>query len=133
MDFSELNWLAILVSGLCYYAIGGLWYSPLLFGNAWIRLRKINQWEMTGSMAPMIGAVFVNLGSAFILALLLQATGVQGIADGLQTAILAGITISLAIGLNHLFENAKFKLFLLTIGYHLLAYVAMGIILSAWT
>lgn len=35
MDFSNINFLAVLVSALASFAIGSLWYSPLLFGKAW--------------------------------------------------------------------------------------------------
>ena len=32
---SDLNWLAVLVAALAYFAIGAVWYAPFLFGNAW--------------------------------------------------------------------------------------------------
>jgi hypothetical protein len=40
--FSEINWLAVLVSGLAYFALGALWYSPVLFSKKWIELGKID-------------------------------------------------------------------------------------------
>ncbi|HEU4965785.1 MAG TPA: DUF1761 domain-containing protein [Bacilli bacterium] len=132
MEVTELNVWAVLVAGLAYYAIGGLWYSPVLFGNVWVKLRGINKFEMKSSAGPMIGALFVNLASAFVLALLLQLTEAVTLADGLTTALVAGVSVALAIGLNHLFEGAKFQMFVLTVGYHLIAYAVMGLILGAW-
>ena len=32
----DLNWLAVLVAALAYFAIGALWYAPPLFGKAWM-------------------------------------------------------------------------------------------------
>ena len=30
----EINWLAVVLSGLSAFVLGGLWYGPL-FGKAW--------------------------------------------------------------------------------------------------
>ncbi len=32
---SELNWLAVLVGAVIYFALGALWYSPMLFARPW--------------------------------------------------------------------------------------------------
>ena len=37
LDFSQLNWLAVIVAALVYFALGALWYSPMLFSRAWQR------------------------------------------------------------------------------------------------
>lgn len=31
----HMNWLALVVSFLLAFALGWLWYSPMLFGNTW--------------------------------------------------------------------------------------------------
>ncbi len=31
----DLNWLAVLVAGVAFFALGGLWYSNLMFGKQW--------------------------------------------------------------------------------------------------
>ncbi len=37
MDTLELNIFAIVAAALANFVIGGLWYSPALFGGAWMR------------------------------------------------------------------------------------------------
>ena len=37
LDLAQVNWVAVVVSGLIYFAIGAVWYSPLLFSGAWQR------------------------------------------------------------------------------------------------
>jgi len=32
-----INYLAVLVSAVIFFIIGGLWYSPLMFANPWIK------------------------------------------------------------------------------------------------
>ena len=34
---STINWLAILVAAISAFVVGGIWYSPLMFGNAWMK------------------------------------------------------------------------------------------------
>ena len=38
-----VNYLAVLVAAIVSMVIGGLWYSPLLFGNVWMKLSGITQ------------------------------------------------------------------------------------------
>lgn len=33
MHFPDVNYLAVLVSGVAIFALGGLWYSPALFAK----------------------------------------------------------------------------------------------------
>ncbi|MES1225993.1 MAG: DUF1761 domain-containing protein, partial [Bacteroidota bacterium] len=38
--FSHLNWLAILVAAVAYFALGAIWYS-FLFRDPWIKLTAV--------------------------------------------------------------------------------------------
>lgn len=40
--FDYLNWPAIAVAALAYFALGSLWYSPLLFVKKWIAYLNID-------------------------------------------------------------------------------------------
>lgn len=33
MDMHTINWLAVLVAGISAFILGGVWYSPALFGK----------------------------------------------------------------------------------------------------
>jgi len=35
LEFTGLNWLAILVATVAGFALGGIWYGPL-FGDTWL-------------------------------------------------------------------------------------------------
>ena len=37
MESVSFNIVAVLVSALLAFVIGGLWYSPILFAKAWMR------------------------------------------------------------------------------------------------
>ncbi|HQU56998.1 MAG TPA: DUF1761 domain-containing protein, partial [Chitinophagaceae bacterium] len=38
-----INWLAVLVAGISSFVIGGIWYSPALFGNAWMKENNLSE------------------------------------------------------------------------------------------
>jgi hypothetical protein len=45
--------------------------------------------------------------------------------------LLIGISISVKIGMNFLFESRTLKLYIITIGYHLVTYLLTGTIIGA--
>jgi hypothetical protein len=46
MNFGSLNYLAVLVAAISTFVLGGLWYSPLLFGKAWMRANNFNEADL---------------------------------------------------------------------------------------
>jgi hypothetical protein len=57
MDFSTINYLAVLVAALSTFVLGGLWYSPMLFGKAWMQLNNFTDADLqTFSKARMFAA-----------------------------------------------------------------------------
>ena len=42
----SVNYLAVVVAAVVSIIIGSLWYSPLLFGNVWMRLQRFTKKDM---------------------------------------------------------------------------------------
>ena len=40
---NTINWLAVLVAGISAFVIGGIWYSPGLFGKAWMKDNNLTE------------------------------------------------------------------------------------------
>ena len=38
MESMAINYWAVLVAAVAYMILGAIWYSPILFGSAWMRL-----------------------------------------------------------------------------------------------
>nr|MDQ3072469.1 DUF1761 domain-containing protein [Bacteroidota bacterium] len=68
---SDLNYIAILVAAVSTFAVGGLWYSPMLFAKPWMAASGLTEEEAKKGNAPMIfgGAFILALIAAFILAM----------------------------------------------------------------
>lgn len=131
IDIMEINYFAVLVATVATMILGFLWYSPILFGNVWIKHVGLKKEEMSGgSPFTYVLTSLTALGGAFILALLLTLT--EGtIAAGITVGLLVGISISVKIGMNFLFENKTLGLYWITIGYHLVSYLLAGLIIGA--
>ena len=56
----EMNWLVIFLSALIPLLVGWVWYSPKVFGTAWINATGMTEEKMQGAnMAKVFGITFV--------------------------------------------------------------------------
>jgi hypothetical protein len=132
VDFSEVNYIAVLVATFVTMILGFLWYSPVLFGNAWIKAIGLKKEEISGgSPWTYVLTALTALCGAFVLSVLLTMIGETTMMSGMFVGLLIGISISAKIGMNFLFENKGLGLYQITIGYHLVTYLLMGIIFGA--
>lgn len=134
MDFSTINLFAILAAALSTFILGGLWYSPMLFGKAWMRANNFSDQDVqTFSKSRMFGwSFFFALIMAANLAMFLNAPGTN-LTWGIAAGFLAGFGwVALAIGVIGVFENRSWKYLLINAGYMILAFIIMGAIIGAW-
>ncbi|MGO4381081.1 DUF1761 domain-containing protein [Pseudoduganella sp. RAF19] len=125
-----MNYLAILVAAVSSFMLGGLWYSPKLFGAVWNA--ENGGVKQEGHPAKVFGTAFVfSLIAAFCFAYWLGAAPALGLA--LKSGLLAGFGIAAtSFGINYLFANRSFKLWLIDGGYHTVQFVLFGLILGLW-
>lgn len=134
MDFSKINYLAVLVAALSTFVLGGLWYSPLLFGKAWMRVNNFSESDVASfSKARMFGwsfvfAVIMSLNLSMFLAAP-DTTVTWGMAAGALTGV---GWVALAIAIIGVFENKSWGYIAINGGYMILAFIVMGAILGAW-
>lgn len=56
----EMNWIAIFVSALTTLVIGFIWYSPKVFGTAWMNENGFTQEELQkGNMLKIFGLTYI--------------------------------------------------------------------------
>lgn len=132
MDFSALNWLAVFAAAVLSFVIGGLWYSPLLFGKAWMKEMGYAEEDLQGDMARIFGLSFVcSFVIALNLALFLGPEATVG--WGLAAGALAGIGwVAMALGIIYLFSRHSTRLYLIDAGYNVVTFTLMGGLLGLW-
>ena len=134
MNPNQINWLAVLVAALSTFLVGGLWYSPVLFGKVWMRANGFTEQQVQSFNKARA------FGGAFILALVMSANLAMFLADP-KTTLMWGITAGALAGVGWaaaglavvaLFENRSWPYILVNCGYLIVAFVLMGAILGAW-
>ena len=134
MDFSTINYLAVLIAAVSTFILGGLWYSPMLFGKAWMRANSFTDADLqTFSKARMFGWSFVfSLVMALNLALFLAGSTTNA-AWGMTAGALAGLGwVAMAIAVIGVFENRSWAYILINGAYMTIAFTLMGAIIGAW-
>ena len=134
----DVNLLAVLVAAIASIIIGSLWYSPLLFGNTWIKLMGFSKRDMEkAKQKGMAGSYFVTLIASivmgYVMAYLIYFMSVAIVIDGIMLGVLAwlGFIVPLLIG-NVLWDGKPMKLFFIHAFYWLVNVIVMSAILTAW-
>lgn len=143
MDIQSINWLAVLVAGISAFVVGGIWYSPSLFGKAWMKDSKLSEEEIrNGNKGKIFGATAIfSLVMAANLAMFLAdgpADCPEGCAQktdlawGIIAGFLAGIWTFAAIAIHSLFELKPWRLILINGFYSVVSLMLMGAIIGVW-
>lgn len=128
----DVNWLAVLAAAFSAFLLGGLWYSPALFGKAWQRGAGLTDEQLKGGNPGKI------YGGAFVLSLVAAATfamflGKLPVGEATAYGFCAGLTwVAASFGINYLFERRPLSLWMVNGGYHTLQFTLYGLILGLW-
>jgi hypothetical protein len=130
IDLSDINYLAVIVAGVAHMAVGLVWFSRRVFGQAWIDLTH-QDLEPARAWLPVAAVGHVVIG--LVLAILFQLAGVTTLLGGLAIAWLVwlGFVVTLEIG-ELVWEKIPVGLFLIRIGNHLVALSVAALVLVAW-
>lgn len=142
MDFifdtvDDLNWLAIVLATISTMPVGYLWYDLKIgFGKRWAELNDLSHEElnsgdgMANTFAMMLG---VSLATAFLMACLIKATGVEGFGDSLLFGVIFGFIFRGGAHFIHNgFTRKPMQLTLIDAGHDLASLTAMALILGLW-
>ena len=130
--FGSINWLAVILAAVSAFAVGGLWYGPVL-GRSWMRLTGISEDDVReANMVRTFGLAFLlDLLAATALALVIGAG--SRAAFGAFAGFMAGaFFVGTAIGVIYLFERRPFALWAIDAGYQVLAFTLMGWLVGVW-
>lgn len=132
MEFGQINiWAVLLAAGVKFF-IGGLWYSPVLFGGLWLRETGLRTEELTSPARPMIIAALLGLVTAFTLAVLITLTDLDFISS-IALGCLVGIGIVATMLAPHFaFEGRSFRLCAIYAAQHVVELMVMAAIIGGW-
>ncbi len=129
-----VNHLAAIVAALSTFLLGGLWYSPILFGKAWQAENQLSDADLkAGSPLKIFGLSFIcSLIMSYNLAFFLADPAVD-LARGSLYGLLTGLGwVAMGIFIIGLFEHKSWRYLLINGGYMTIAFTIMGAILGGW-
>jgi hypothetical protein len=137
MTLPVVNNVAVLVSGVVIFVLGGLWYSPVLFAKRWVALIGKTEEELkasAGSMPTNYLLVFVcGLVTAWVMALVVGNFAPASAIDGGIIGALCWLGFAGATSFGTALFGGKPKaLWLIDSGFNLVAFIVAGIVLAAW-
>jgi hypothetical protein len=133
MQTDAVNWLAVIAAALSAFILGGIWYSPVLFGNAWMKENRFTlETVKAGNKTKIFGwSLLLTLIMAVNLAMFLNTPDMTFL-QGLTYGLLAGVWVFCGIAIVALFELKAWLYILVNGGYCLVSLGLMGAILGAW-
>lgn len=132
---TSVNYLAVLVAGIAHMVLGALWYSPLLFGKAWMRGIGKTKEQIERDFKPInyLWAFLGSLFAAYGVARVLATFGSSALADALKLAFVAGVCfVGAAFFVNDTFDRRPRGLTTINALYHLVGLVVAGLIVGSW-
>lgn len=139
LDLGAINWLAVIVATVIYFALGAVWFAPQTpIGRAWM--------SASGYQSPTTGATSTNLfyivpvATTFVIvlatALIAGATGTDTLGEGVVLGLVVGIGYATTIVLTTAaFEFSKPRQWtwgVIDASYHVLGMLIAAVILALW-
>ena len=123
--------IAVAVAALATFPIGGLWYSPAMFLQAWQQDMGMQD-KQPGHPAKVFGLAYVFSVIACAALALLLGPGAGVVAGARLGAIVGVCVVATSFGVNYQFANRPLRALLIDGGFHALQFTAFGAILGAW-
>ena len=133
-----INIWPFLISAVVSFAIGALWYSPILFGKEWMRLTKMTEADMAAAKASGVWKSYLShfIATVVMLAVLgffIATSNAVSATDGAFLGFVAWLGFIAPIGLSGmLWKREPFKLVLIDTIQVLISLIIGGAIMGAW-
>jgi hypothetical protein len=130
----DVNWLAVLAAAVAKFAIGGVWYSPPVFGPRWGAIVGVPPEVFKARMIPaMITDLAASFVLAWVLANVLKFTGASGLIPGARVSFFLWLGfVATSLLSTTVYEGRPIALFWINGSYWLISMLIMGGLIGAW-
>ena len=135
----EVNIVAVVLAGIASMVVGFLWYSPMLFGNMWMKMMGHTAKSMKKAQQEMGMMYALSFVASLVTAYVLFHVMVMSQAYFNYTPMMAGLMSAFWMWFGFimpvqftdvLFGGKRKKLFAINTGYQLVSMLAMGLVLG---
>lgn len=126
-----MNYLSVFVAGFAYFALGGLWFTPL-FGKQWdkaVGFERPEKWRP--STIYYVGPLAGSFVGAIVIAVILNLVQSASLTEALSIGFLVGIVGATVTTVNAISPNTPHSALyaLVTGGYHLTGLVLCSVVI----
>lgn len=133
----DLNWFAVIIAAIVFFALGGLWYATPALGKAWM---KSMDWEPPADYKPSPAVYIVPaltcLVSTIATALIAAATDTDTLGEGIVLGLVVGVGLAGAsVMVTGFFDPKKAQPVvnaLISAAYQVVGLLIVAIIVALW-
>lgn len=138
MNLLELNWLAILVAFLAFFAVGAIWFGPKTFYPVWVKAMGSDPQKSPNAHGMLVvfgltavGALVQVIALALVIGAVSDAYGPVGALGGAHVGLLLGVGIAAASSISHrLFGGQGLRVWIIEVGGDIVSLTIAGVILG---
>ena len=129
----DLNWLAVIVAAVAWFAFSAIWYSVPPLSSAWMRAAKVTPGDGTPLVTLLVPTFVAYLVTTIVIALLARAIGASELMDGLSLGIVLGVGFGVIGSLVvQIYEQKGGSYWLINGVNAIIAYSIVAIIVTVW-
>jgi hypothetical protein len=129
----DLNWLAVIVAAVAWFAFSAIWYSVPPLSNAWLRAAKVTPGDGPPLVALLVPTFIGYLVTTVVIALIARAVGASELIDGLTLGIVLGIGFGvIGAAVVQIYEQKGGSYWLINGINAIIAYSIVSIIVTVW-
>jgi hypothetical protein len=122
MNFSELNYLGVIIAFAFSFVSGGIWFGPKTFYPIWMKARGVRNGELNAQQnkpailfgGTIVGVLIQTLTLAIVITSLQSGNPEFSVLDGAVVGAVLGVGIAAFASLSHrLFGGENFKVWII--------------------
>jgi hypothetical protein len=131
---ADLNWLAVIVAALAWFAFSSIWYSVPPLSQAWAKAARVDTSADGPSLLILLVPTFIAyLVTTIVIALLVEGLGITTV----DAAIVLGASLGVGFGLasalvTQLYERKGGSYWLINGVNAIIAFGIVAVILALW-
>jgi len=135
MDFSSINWLAVVVCVIVSMVSGSLWFNPKTFYPAWWKAIGMSENDAPGmqNMGMVWGlTILSSFVQATSVALMINIMGSMTLGSGAMAGFMLWLGFVATTSLTNKLFAGQLKAWVLEQGNHFVNFLLFGAILGVW-
>jgi uncharacterized protein DUF1761 len=134
----QLNLLAVILGAVIYFALGAVWFTPVLFGRQWQRSIGWAASQRPPQMKPSAYALpgVAYLVAAIATAMLAAATASDTLGEGIMLGVVVGLGYAVTLtAVEAVFDPNKpqpWTWFAISASYHFIGLLLVAVLVSIW-